>query len=207
MAKAKHESTHEDRGQPEQDARRAQGEDASEPSRTAADENDVVSLRAERDEFRAKWQRAQADYQNLKRRSTADFEAISRRTMQPLLEELLRVLDHLDLALTSPATTEEARNLIQGVQLTRDQFMRVLEQEQVAPVPEEGTFDPAIHQAVGTVDAPEAEPGSIVQTVRRGYTWREGVLRHAQVMVAAGETGEEAALDLESDTRTAENEV
>jgi molecular chaperone GrpE len=51
-------------------------------------------------------------------------------------------------------------------------------------VPEGGAFDPAVHQALRTVAAPEAEPGSIVKTVRRGYTWGDQVLRFAQVEVA-----------------------
>lgn len=153
-------------------------------------EDEVLDLEAvvrERDELRALWQRAQADYRNLKRRSQADFEAASRRELQPFMESLLLVLDHLDMALRSPTTTDEARNLAMGVELTRQQLLRALEHEGVAPVAESGPFDPTIHQAVATVETDAVEPGHVAEVVRRGYTWRYGVLRHAQVKVAAGE--------------------
>jgi molecular chaperone GrpE len=149
--------------------------------------DDLDALRRERDDLKARWQRAQADYQNLRRRSQAEFEEASRRAVQGLLENLLLALDNLDLALGAPVTNEETEALAAGVRLTRDQILRALEQEGVAPVPEGSAFDPALHQAIATVAVPGAEPGSVVETTRRGYTWRYGVLRYAQVIVAAGD--------------------
>jgi hypothetical protein len=48
-------------------------------------------------------------------------------------------------------------------------------------------FDPDLHQAVAAVETPDAEPGTILETVRKGYAWRGTVLRHAQVRVVAGD--------------------
>ena len=153
----------------------------------SVEETDVETLVREREEFRARWQRAQADYKNLKRRSQSDFEDQARRSMVGLFDELLRVLDHLDMALACPATTDESKNLAMGVSLTRDQFVKALERERVEPIRESGRFDPEIHEVVETVEDAEREPGTIVTVVRRGYTWRYGVLRPAQVRVVAGE--------------------
>lgn len=187
---------------PEDRAARAAGEAAASPpeelqeagageARGADADDDPERLRAQRDDYLARWQRAQADYQNLKRRTQSDLDARLRRTLQPLLEDLLLVLDHLDMALASPAEGEEAASLAQGVRLTRDQLVRALEGQDVRPVPEGGSFDPSVHLAVATVQHPEVEPGTVVDTVRRGYSWRDGVLRYAQVRVAAGEEGSE----------------
>src|SRR5262245_46509747 len=91
---------------------------AEEPVEDGSDET-LASLRAQRDELEERWQRAAADYQNLRRRNQTDAEERLRRAMQPFLAKLLLVLDYLDLALSGPATSDESRSLAQGVRLTR----------------------------------------------------------------------------------------
>jgi molecular chaperone GrpE len=170
--------------QPEQRPELSDAERPEETSDEPLQESELDATRRERDEYLASWQRAQADYQNLRRRMAQDIEAATRRAKQPLLSDVLLVLDQLEMALAVPAEHEDARNLRIGVELTRGELLRALENEGVRPVPEGGAFDPAVHQALRTVAAPEAEPGSIVKTVRRGYTWGDQVLRFAQVEVA-----------------------
>jgi molecular chaperone GrpE len=150
-------------------------------------EDTLESVRTQRDEYLDLWRRAQADYKNLRRRGLADLEAGVRRSMLPLLENLLLVLDYLDMALSTPTPNEETKNFAIGVQMTRDQFLAALRQEEVVEIPTDGAFDPDLHQAVAVVEAEDAEPGAIVETVRKGYTWRGSVLRHAQVRVVAGQ--------------------
>ena len=152
----------------------------------------VEALRHELDEAVAKWQRAQADYQNLKRRTQTDVENRLRRTMEPLLRNLLLVLDHLDMALLSPAESQDAKNLAIGVEMVRKQMVTALEESEVEPIDTEGAFDPELHQAVGEVESAEREPGSIVETTRRGYRWRGRALRHAEVRVAKAPAGPDA---------------
>ncbi len=146
---------------------------------------ELESLRRERDDFLARWQRAAADYQNLKRRSAHEVEGAVRRSLEQLLAGLLLVLDHLELALSAPVESEDAKALAQGVRLTREQLLNVLRKEGVEPVrPDGGPFDPSLHEAVATVERDDLEPGSVVEVVRPGYTWRGQVLRSAHVRVA-----------------------
>ena len=154
-----------------------------EPERDPAAELEAV--RAERDEYLARWQRAQADYQNMRRRELTQTDERTRRAMQPLFEKMLVVLDYLDMALASPSTNDESKNLAIGVRLTRDQFLQALEQEEIRPIPASETFDATLHEAKNTVVRDGAEPGTIVETVRTGYTWQGEVLRHAHVIVVA----------------------
>jgi molecular chaperone GrpE len=147
------------------------------------------SLRAELEELRSRWMRAQADYQNVRRRAAADYEAGLKRALQPLLEELLFVLDYLDLALASPTKSPEAKNLALGVEMTRTKLLQALESADVVPIPDAEAFDPRFHEATETRPAPGIAAGTILSTVRRGYTWRDSVLRHAQVVVSAGQAG------------------
>lgn len=151
----------------------------------AEGQEDEATLRKQRDEYLALWQRAQADYKNLKRRSGVEVDGAVRRNMAPLLENLLLVLDYLDMALQSPAELQETKDLAMGVSLTRDQLLRALDQEEVVAISTSGSFDPEQHQAVARVEDSGLEPGSIVGTKRSGYSWRGIVLRPAQVDVAA----------------------
>lgn len=163
----------------------AQAGEAQAAAEQAEGQEDEATLRKQRDEYLALWQRAQADYKNLKRRSAAEVDGAVRRTMAPLLENLLLVLDYLDMALKSPAEVQETKDLAMGVSLTRDQLLRALDQEEVVAISTSGAFDPELHQAVERVEDSGMEPGSIVRTKRSGYSWRGIVLRPAQVDVAA----------------------
>ena len=146
--------------------------------------SDNESLRSERDELQQRFQRAAADYQNLKRRGLADADERLRRALQPLLDRMLYVLDYLDMALACPTTTDEAKNLAVGVRLTRDQFLAALEAEDVRPVPPKAVFDPSVHEAKAAVGRADVAPGTVLETVRAGYTWRGEILRYAHVVVA-----------------------
>ena len=157
-------------------------EECQDDAPTSDDRTAELEQRCE--ELSARFQRAQADYQNLRRRSAADLEAGVKRTIQPLLDELLLVLDFLDLALTSPAETQDARNLLQGIEMTRAKFAQALEAAGVREIASTGIFDPALHEAVETRHEKGLEPGTIIETLRRGYTWQDQALRFARVAVA-----------------------
>lgn len=154
-------------------------------------EERIASLEERCEDLQNRWMRAQADYQNLRRRSAAELEDSLLRQMQPLLGELLLVLDYLDLALQSPATTEEAKNLAAGVQMTRAKLAQVLESADVKRIDATGSFDPALHEASRSEPTSEVPPNTIVSTVRPGFTWQGRILRPARVVVAAApESGE-----------------
>jgi len=142
-------------------------------------------LQQERDEYLDNWRRTQADIQNLRRRQGEVLETAVRSARRELFSELLLVLDYLDMALLSPVETQEGKNLRMGVQMTRDQMLQFLSQHEIEAIHSEGAFDPEQHEAVETVPTADAEPGTIVSTLRTGYRAGKDVLRYAQVKVAA----------------------
>lgn len=142
-------------------------------------------VQKERDEYYENWRRSQADFQNLRRRQAEVIGASVKATKRELLGELLLVLDYLDMALLTPVETQEGKNLYMGVKMTRDQLMQFLAQREVEPIDTSGSFDPALHEAVETVETTEAEPGAILETTRPGFTLGKDVLRYANVKVAA----------------------
>ncbi len=161
------------------------GEDAREAAdeRGTAEAADVVE--SELAALREQVLRAQADYQNLRRRTQHDYEAGLRRTLRPLIDELLLVLDFLELALSSPTTNDESRNLAAGVRMTQAKLVQALEAIDVRPIALGERFDPLLAEATETRAEPGAAPGTVLAVTRKGYTWKEQVLRPAQVVVAA----------------------
>jgi molecular chaperone GrpE len=145
----------------------------------------VAELESRYADLEARWLRAQADYQNSRRRAQQELDSALFRTLQPLLDELLLVADYLDLALATPASGEEAKALAAGVALTRSKLLQALEQVGVRPIPTTGAFDPALHDAAESRVSDDHEAGTILATVRPGYTWQERILRPARVVVAA----------------------
>ncbi|NOT30137.1 MAG: nucleotide exchange factor GrpE [Planctomycetes bacterium] len=136
-------------------------------------------------ELEGRWLRAQADYQNARRRMQQELESSLLRTLQPLLDELLLVLDYLDLALSATATTSEAKALGAGVAMTRAKLAAALELVDVRVIPTAGRFDPTQHEAGESRAAEEHAPGTILATLRPGYTWQNRILRPARVVVAS----------------------
>lgn len=158
---------------------------------------DTDALVRERDEYLASWNRAVADYQNLRRRLQSDVEAAVARRKAALLGDLLLVLDYLDMALATPVATPEGKTLHAGVEATRAAMLGALEREGVKPLPREGRFDPAIHACVATEEAPGRKPGEILETLRPGYTLEGKILRPAQVRVAGSVEGSQGESDEE----------
>lgn len=138
-------------------------------------------------ELEARWLRSQADFQNVRRRAQQELDSALFRTLQPMLEELLLVSDYLDMALATPATTDETKALAAGVSMTRAKLAQVLELAEVRPVPTEGDFDPTQHEAAESRFEAGREPGQILATLRAGYTWQGRILRPARVVVAVSE--------------------
>jgi molecular chaperone GrpE len=160
-------------------------EDAGESRAASVDSPSRTSeLEARCADLEARWLRAQADYQNLRRRAQQELDSALLRTLQPLLDELLLVSDYLDMALAAPATGAEAKALATGVELTRTKLAQALELVDVRPIPTGGTFDPARHEASESRATRESPPDTILAITRPGYTWQGRILRPARVVVA-----------------------
>lgn len=161
----------------------------------------VAEMTRERDEALARWQRALADFQNLRRRTQSDIDSALRRSQQSLLEGLLLSIDQLELALAAPRSGQTTAQLIRGVEMTRAELLRTLAAAGVQPMATlkpGDSFDPALHQAVAGLVTSEREPGTIIEVVRLGYSWGDIVLRPAQVIVA-GAAGKSGVADNDQD--------
>jgi molecular chaperone GrpE len=160
--------------------------DGDEPEPEAADaepEDELTVALRERQEYLALAQRAQADFENYRKRAAKEAAAAGRRAKSGLVGELLPVVDNLERALDSAAEGEG--QLADGVRLVHSELIAVLARngvEQFDPAGEK--FDPSFHEALSTREGDGADAGVIVDVVEKGYNLNGAVLRPARVVVS-----------------------
>ena len=124
-----------------------------------------------------------ADFDNYRKRVAREQEALSTRAAERLVKELLPIVDDLERALEAAEEHEEAK-LEEGVRLVQRQLASVLEREGLAEIETNGKFDPHVHEALLSQPS-EAEEGSVIEVLQKGYRLGDRVLRPARVIVAA----------------------
>ena len=135
--------------------------------------------------------RLAAEFENYRKRVAREQQALSTRAAERLVKELLPIVDDLERALEAAEEHEEAK-LEEGVRLVHRQLESVLEREGLAEIETNGKFDPHVHEALLAQPA-EAEEGSVIGVLQKGYRLGDRVLRPARVIVAAPkETGGDA---------------
>jgi len=147
---------------------------------------DVEALRAERDQLFERLQRLAAEFDNFRKRNARENAALAERANERLVKELIPILDDLGRALEAASQHEEAR-LEEGVQLVHRSLADVLKKEGLAEIETDGKFDPHVHEALLSQPS-DAEEGSVIEVVQKGYKLGDKVLRPARVVVAAAPT-------------------
>ena len=145
---------------------------------------DVEALQADRDELFDRLQRLAAEFDNVRKRSAREQAGLIERAIERLVNELLPVLDDLGRALEAGEEHEGAR-LEEGVRLVHRALADLLAKEGLAEIETEGKFDPHVHEALLSQPS-DAEEGSVIEVVQKGYRLGDKVLRPARVVVAGG---------------------
>jgi molecular chaperone GrpE len=154
---------------------------------TKADlEERLAQLEAERDERLNDLKRVAADFENYRKRVARDQESLVARAHERLVKELLPVLDDLERALAAAEEHQEAK-LEEGVRLVHEELKGALTREGLAEIETNGRFDPHVHEALLSQPS-EAEEGSVLEVVQKGYRLGDRVVRPARVVVAAAPT-------------------
>ncbi len=153
-----------------------------------AAENELELLQKELEEYKDKYARVHADFDNIKKRLEREKYTAVEYANEKFAKDMIPVLDSLQMALKSAdadaAPEELIEKLKEGIELTLKQFITALEKHGVTMVSHEEPFDPNIHNAVQSVEHPEIESGQIVETFQTGYKYKERPLREAMVVVA-----------------------
>lgn len=137
--------------------------------------------------------RVSADFENYKKRSARELEDFRKYANQTLLKEMLSVVDNLELAINSSNHRKKAdKTLMEGLNLTLNEILRVFERFDVKPIEAQGQkFDPAFHEAVMREETDDFPENTVVSEFQKGYLIHDRLLRPAMVVVAAPKTPRE----------------
>ena len=177
----------------EQDIELNAAEGTNEATKQAAEENqaemsDADKLAAAEEEI-AQWKdkyiRQVAEFDNYRKRTVKEKAELIKNGGEKAMLGLLPVIDDFERAIDAIDKSSDVEGLKEGVDLIYNKFMKYLESQQVKPMESTGTdFDADIYEAVTTFPAPdESMKGKVIDTVQKGYTINEKVLRHAKVVV------------------------
>jgi molecular chaperone GrpE len=144
----------------------------------------VAAAEQQRDEYLDALQRLKAEFDNYRKRVARDQHELVARAAERLVRELVPILDDLERALEAAAEHEEAK-LEEGVRLVHRSLADALAKEGLAEIATNGVFDPHTQEALLSQPS-EAEEGTIIQVVQKGYTLGDRVLRPARVVISAG---------------------
>lgn len=149
----------------------------------------IRSLEAERDEYKDRFMRALADAENARKRASKDRQEAQAYGGSRIARDLLPVFDNLQRALAAAkdAEGEASVALVEGVELTLKELLKVFERHGVTRVtPEVGDrFDAQIHEAMFEAPVPGTRAGDIIQVSADGFLLHDRLLRPAQVGVSS----------------------
>ena len=143
---------------------------------------DIEALQAERDQLFDRLQRLAAEFDNFRKRNAREQAAFAERANERLVKELIPILDDLGRALEA-ASEHEAGKVEDGVRLVQRALADLLAKHGLKEIDTSGKFDPHVHEALLSQPS-EAEEGSVIEVVQKGYKLGDRVLRPARVVVA-----------------------
>jgi len=169
------------------------GKPAPEPAEAglepAPTPGEADALRRELAELKEQLLRRRADFENYKKRVERDRENAGHEMAEKIFSELIPALDNLERALTAAGDDSALRA---GVELIHRELLAVFERHGVkAHDPTGQLFDPISHQALSHEVVPGLEEGTVAESFRKGYSYRDRLLRPALVKVAKGEEPQE----------------
>ena len=165
----------------------AQAKEPSPATSSGAEPEDALaSLQADLDRFRDLALRSQADFENYKKRAAREKEDAIKYANSSLLQRLVSILDNFELGLAAAKTANKESPIYSGMILVQKQLNDLLEENGLQSIEAEGQkFDPNLHEAIAhePSDTPEE---TVIRQARRGYRFKDRLLRPARVVVSSG---------------------
>ena len=161
----------------------------STPERTPEQWAALEERAAKADDHWDRLLRTAADFENFKKRASRERSEAAQSAGAALLQKLLPVLDHFEMAQAATQTTETPRGGIEslqaGIAMIQQQLKGILAESGLEEIDASGkSFDPTLHEAVSQLETAAVPEGQVVQQIRKGYKLRDRLLRPAAVVVA-----------------------
>lgn len=162
--------------------------EAAEQEETPAEptpEEKIEQLEAELEKEKKEYLFLMADFDNFRKRTLQEKQDLVKNGGQKVLEGILPVVDDIERAIDAISQGGDLESLKEGVDLIHSKLLAFLKSNSVEPIESTGQlFDTDFHEAVTTFPAPdEDQKGKVIDTVLKGYTLNDRVLRHAKVVV------------------------
>jgi molecular chaperone GrpE len=167
----------------------AQAPAASAPELTPGQLEELQTRAAKADEHWDRLLRTSADFENFKKRAARERGEAAQSASLALLQKLLPVLDHIEMAQTAAQTAEAPQggnaSLQAGIAMIQQQLKSALAETGLEEIDAGGKpFDPMLHEAVAQMESKDVPEGQVLQQIRKGYKLRDRLLRPAAVIVA-----------------------
>ena len=125
-----------------------------------------------------------AEFENFRKRTEKEKQAMFETGAKSVIEKILPVIDNFERGLATVPEDQLEDPFVDGMNRIYKQMLGELEAIGVKAIEAVGVeFDPALHNAVMQVESEELESGFVAQELQKGYTYRDGVVRHSMVAV------------------------
>ncbi len=152
----------------------------------------LIKKADEAENWKSKYLYATAELDNFRKRSAKERSDLIKYAGKNILYDLLEVVDNFDRAIEADKKESDPKVIVQGIEIVYKQLLKVLDSYSVKSIDsKEKRFDPEIHEAIQKIHTDEAEPGTIISELQKGYFHKDKILRPARVVVAAEPENEE----------------
>jgi molecular chaperone GrpE len=164
------------------------------PAEQPKAQDDLTSLRAERDDLLARLQRVSADFANYQKRAHRDMVQARQYANEELVKALLGVLDDMERAMEAARANHAPDDpLLGGMGLVHQKALEILGQFGLEPIETEGRlFDPDEHSAIMQEPSAEHPPRTVLRQLQKGYKFKGRTIRPSSVVVSKVPEGPQA---------------
>lgn len=153
------------------------------PAGLPSENPELLRLKAERDTLLDRLARAQADFDNARKRAAKEQQDFREYALADAVKGLLPTLDSFERALQTSGG--EKSDLRSGIDLIHKQLQDALSKLGLRPIPAKGElFDPHVHEAIEMVETTAAPDHQVIEELQRGYRLKDRLLRPSMVKVA-----------------------
>ena len=145
---------------------------------------EIETLKKQNQEYLEGWQRAQADYANLKRRAEEDISKTAKFASEDLIKKILPVLDNFERAFKHAPKDQKQSNWLKGIKQVEVQLENILKEEGLERINVLGQeFDPQTSEAIGFDNKKEYQEDEVSEIIQAGYKLKDKVIRPAKVKI------------------------
>lgn len=127
----------------------------------------------------------QADFENFKKLKNKERIETLKYGNESLLKEFIPVVDNLEMAISHASGSEDCKGILEGVKLTLNEFMKVLEKAGVTRIEAAGKkFDPNLHEAFYQEEREDIEPDTVISEFQKGYMLNDRLIRPSRVILS-----------------------